>query len=166
MDFLSKCLFNLHAIGGVPKGQKINTRGDYLSIERDSYLQWVKRFSDGRTKVFRDINRYVSTAIEISTRIMESKYFVNDHLYAYENNNNVQKGIDHSALRIRSERILELGKIRLALEEARRGVVGQQETYKDDTDIQALTTDLIKRIDDHIGDIKIFLRGIGEKIDE
>lgn len=158
-------MFNLKALGEVPKGQKINTRGDNLSPEKDSYLQWARRLADGRTKVFRDINRYVSTVVEISTRIMESKYFVQNCLYIVSDDN-LQREVDHNAIRHRAERIKELYDIIEGLSEGRRGIIGQQDTYKDDVDVRAITVDIIKRIDDHTAIIKEFLRENGEKIDE
>lgn len=180
MDFLSKCLFNLHAIGEIPRGQKINTRGDCLSIERESYIQWVKRFADGRSKVFRDINRYVSTVIEISIRIMESKYLCKDACFeesshgrylsagetagenvpasAGESSRETSRKINHEAVQIRTARLEELQKITEGLLEARRGIVGQQETYKDDIDVCAIILDLTTKIDNHIVMIKKFLQ--------
>jgi hypothetical protein len=182
MDFLSKCLYNLHAIGDIPKGQKINTRGECLSAEKDSYFQWAKRLADGRAKVFRDINRYISTVIEISVRTMESRYFLKESLVAedmdddpnVQNNNNrpqdsqpvVPTGISYDALKMRMTRIEELKKIQTALLEARRGIAGQQETYKDDTDVGAFVLDLTTKIDQHVIEIKKFLQSVGEKSDD
>lgn len=200
MDFLTKNLYNLHAIGEIPRGQKINTRGECLSVEKESSFQWVKRLADGRSKVFRDINRYVLTVIEISNRIMESKYFIRDYIYTADaaaesppNDNNVHsdnvrgvnsdnirgvnsdlarnafpdvKKVNHDILRIRAIRIKELHKILCGLNEARRGIVGQQDTYKDDTDVCALILDLTTKIDQHTLEIKKFLQSIGEKTDD
>lgn len=181
MNFLDKCLFNLSAIGEVPKGQKISTREEYLTAEKESVIpQWMKRFADGRLKVFRDINKYVSTAIEVSTRIMESKYFVNEYLYSdnaiadpMQNDNNASKkrggaenkSVNHDILRVRAVRIDELKRSYSGLLDARRGIVGQQETYKGDTDAAAAIRDLTTKIDSHCVEIKKFLLSIGEKID-
>jgi hypothetical protein len=184
MDFLTKNLYNLHAIGEIPRGQKINTRGECLSVEKESSFQWVKRLADGRSKVFRDINRYVSTVIEISMRIMESKYFIRDYLYSAQesewadaehpapNDNNARNGfpdvkkVNHDILKVRAVRIEELHKILHGLNEARRGIVGQQDTYKDDTDVCAIILDLTTKIDQHMLEIKKFLQSIGEKTDD
>lgn len=193
MDFLTKNLYNLHAIGEIPRGQKINTRGECLSAEKDSSFQWVKRLADGRSKVFRDINRYVSTVVEISSRIMESKYFIRDYVYSdagsdlLSNNpvpsdgtrsDNIRsdvarsdtipaaKKVNYDILKIRTIRIEELHKILCGLIEARRGIVGQQDTYKDDTDVCALILDLTTKIDQSSLEIKKFLHAIGEKTDD
>lgn len=176
MDFLSKNLYNLHAIGEIPRGQKINTRGECLSVEKESSFQWVKRLADGRSKVFRDINRYVSTVIEISTRIMESKYFVYTMIDAanepdafLQNDNNHEpeaKKINYDALKLRAARIEELRKIYHGLGEARRGIIGQQDTYKDDTDVCAIILDLTTKIDHHSTEIRKFIQSCGEPTDD
>lgn len=195
MDFLTKNLFNLRAIGDIPRGQKINTRGECLSAEKESTFQWIKRLSDGRSKVFRDINRYVSTVIEISNRIMESRYFTKERAGANEttiiadargkndgirntndgirntndsksHNNNIDEVRQVTVHEIkRAARVGELQDILAGLMEARRGIAGQHETYKDDMDVCALIIDLTTRIDQHSAEIKKFLQHVAEGID-
>jgi hypothetical protein len=166
MDFLGKCLFNLHAIGEIPRGKKINTRGECLSVEKETFVpQWAQRFADGRTKVFRDVGRYVSTVIEISERVMESKYLTAQGVITDINNDNNARAIDYNALAIRAARIEELQKIYYGLIEAKRGIAGQTDTYKDDTDVCAIILDLLTKIDQHTAKLKKFLQSMDQNID-
>lgn len=145
MNYLEKCLFNLDAVSKIPTGVRVNTRGDTISAEKDSYVQWLWRLSDSREKAFRTIKFQINTVIELSTRIMESKYLTarSETIEYYE-------------------RVNEIKKICRGLIFAKRGVENLRETYSDDNDAAAMSCDITIEIDKHVSAIKIFLRGLGE----
>jgi hypothetical protein len=147
MNYLEKCLFNLDAVAKIPAHVRVNTRGDSISVEAESYVQWLWRLSDSRIKAFQRIKHHTSTAIELAARIMESKHFC-------------QEGIPES----RHERVIELKKIYNSLTGSKRGIENLQETYHDDNDAIALACDIIIEIDRSAASIKIFLRMIGEEL--
>lgn len=150
MDFLERCLFNLAAIGEIPKGKKISTYGECIQPETESYLpESIQRLShaDSRTKVLRTIRYHIMTVIEISLRIMESKYLHNN--------------IDNMSIYAR--RITELERIYHALRDAKRGIIGQIDAYPGDADVKIQITDLITEIDRHMIILNKCFAEIGEK---
>lgn len=151
MDFLEKCLFNLTAIGEIPRGKKISTYGECIQPETGSYLpESIQRLShaDSRAKVLRTIRFHVMTVIEISLRIMESKYLQRP------------QNVD---VTIYVKRITELKNIYHALREAKRGICGQIDAYPGDADVKIQITDLTAEIDKHMIALNICLEEIGEK---
>lgn len=147
MDHLSKCLFSLEAISKIQSGSKVSTRGDVISPEKESYVQWLWRLSDSRVKAFRTIKQQIANVIEISSRTMESKYLL--------------PGCDHI---LRIERLGELKKIYHNLVESKRGVSNLQDTYAGDNDATASAIDIIVDIEKQCTVIKMFLKSLDEDV--
>lgn len=148
MDFLSTELYKLQIISKVLPGQKLETHGECLSASNPGFMAWVNRVNnrDSRQKVMRAIRQLIDSVIEISKRIMESKYF------AHESKKN----------NMRIERIRELKQIYTALIEVQGGLANQEELYKTDSDIvlqiKKMTGDAMR----HVHNLKAFLQELGE----
>jgi hypothetical protein len=153
MDVIDKHLYQLNTISNIPPGKKISTAREFIVVEDDSTFQCVWRWKAGdeRTRGILVICNIVHYTIELSTRIMESKYLVN--------------GLEEANdLAMKNKRISELKKIRLGLLTAIRGIEHTAATYAADADTISPIKPLIGEINDNADVILTFLKALGESI--
>lgn len=139
---LDGLLFNLDIIGGIAKGQKINTSDEFIDIERDSIFQGVVRSWNGesRKKAMMTVCNLVNNVIVYSELILESKYLLSE-----------------AKSPKRAERVQQLKKISNSLSLSRNGVKNLCETYSNDSNVMAKLKPLLLSIEDAVTTINKWL---------
>lgn len=143
MSVLDNLLFNLKTISSIPKETRIKTSTDFITFDEETALQFYRRWRDGesRYKAVKDICHEIRTIIEISSRIMESKFLNNAH----------------DSPIFKEKRINELKLIAASLEASIGGIDNLCETYVNDQNVRGPLEPLIKEIITHISEIKSLL---------
>lgn len=153
--YLGKCLYNLKMIASVAPGQRMCTRDEYISQEVSTSSTGAYRWrTDGRDKMLTRVQDIVHATIEISDRVIESKY-----LTPADNESLV-------TTRMRLQRVHELRTIWEHLGNAKLGISGQTQTYPGDAKIGHETQKLVACIDEARTRIRVALQTIGENVHE
>lgn len=168
MDTLGKLLFNLQTIAGIPKGKKLSTVKEFISVDDDSLLQPLLRWKsgEGRDNAVRAVCKEIRTTITISEYIMESRYiFAEPEESAIAQTQDRDEDIAVAAPGERDIRVNNIKKIRSALTEANYGVENICETYSTDANVLAYLKPLMGEIHGHVCKINKLLLDIGEYVD-
>ncbi len=146
MNVLDKLLFNLNTIAGVPRGCRIDTTKEFIVIEEDSMMQglWRKMNADSRQKTIGRISREVRSTIMFATYILDCYAFYVD-----------------TAPQLRTQRIIELKKIRIALIKVNKGIENICQTYDADVaghlgPVSTEARECVKQIEDMLRQLGAF----------
>lgn len=132
MNLLDDLLYDLATIAELRKYSRLSTAKDRLVIEPESAIQFVWRWRAGesRDKTISVVHNIISTVVDISDRILESKYLDNE-------DGDAEKAI----------RIEDLQKIYKGLTGALPGLRNLSFTYDDDADAKFKFTKIISHVE-------------------
>ena len=146
MNAIEKIVFNLGTIGKIQKGQKIITSQEFINIDDDTALGFLRRTitRENREKAVYMVTMIIENSFTIIDLIMESKYF-----YIAAPN----KPADHDIVTFcadqlseREGRLNELTKLYEGITNCVCGLKNLCTTYSDDSNILAKLMPLLEQI--------------------
>ena len=151
MDALTGLLFNLQTISSIPKGKKISTAKEFITLDDDDTTQpWRRwRSGDSRDKAVSTICREIRIAIKISDLLTESEYLYND-----------------SSKFKRNERIDNIKKLCRGLKNSVYGIDNLCDTYIGDANVLAHLKPLNVEISEQVAKLKKKLIELGEYVED
>jgi hypothetical protein len=150
-DVLSKMLFNLATISAIPRGKKINTSKEYVTIDSGGMFQCVYRTlaAESRDRAVRDLCREVRGAILVCTLMLESSWLAT---------------LGERVGQHRAQRLLELKRLIWALSAASVGINNLCDTYCTDANVVGNLRQLVYEINVAFSMVSARLQEIGETV--
>lgn len=159
MTVIDKLIFNVSRIGEIPRGKRINTSKEFITVEEDSMIQGIKRWiqADSRDKTIAYIVKEVQTAVLIVSLTSESQFL-------FANTNDKEFVATHMSVTY-NKRIETLKKFRQALEGSVIGIENICHTYEQDSVVSGNLIPLITEISVCVTEINKLLDVLHENDD-